>query len=79
MTIFYRLHGFGVKLSGLRRYGRHLTSADSLAWSYAGRRVNPCPHTGAMSCANCLPYAEAWRRHVTDTVTAGAAQMTLDL
>ncbi len=36
------LHGFGVKTSGLTRYGHLLTSADSLAWSYAGRRVPGC-------------------------------------
>jgi len=74
-----RLHGFGVKVSGLRRYGRHLASADSLAWSYNGRRITPCPHTGAVSCANCLPHAEAWRRHVTTTMTNTAAQLVLEL
>jgi hypothetical protein len=61
-----RLHGFGIKTSGFRRYGWCLTSADSLAWSYRGRRINPCPHTGAMSCANCLPHALAWRAQVVD-------------
>jgi hypothetical protein len=55
------LHGFGVKADGLRRYGWCLRSADSMAWSYAGRRVAPCPHGRAVSCANCLPHAMAWR------------------
>lgn len=48
------LHGFGVKLDGLRRYGWCLRSADSMAWSYGGRRTRPCPHTGAQACNNCL-------------------------
>lgn len=61
-----RLHGFGVKGDGIRRYGWALTSADSMAWSAAGRRVRPCSHcrTGRqpVSCANCLPFALEWRR-----------------
>lgn len=58
------LHGFGVKSSGLRRYGAYLTSADSMAWSRRGRNIRPCPHTGAASCSNCLPHALAWRARV---------------
>ncbi len=60
------LHGFGVKVSGFRRYGWCLTSADSLAWSYAGRRINPCPHGTAANCANCLTHALTWRATVVD-------------
>ena len=60
------LHGFGIKVSGFRRYGWCLKSADSLAWSYRGRRIRPCPHTGAVSCANCRPHALAWRATVVD-------------
>lgn len=56
-----RLHGFGVKGDGIRRYGWCLRSADSMAWSYRGRRINPCPHGTAGSCANCLPHALEWR------------------
>jgi hypothetical protein len=33
----YRLHGFGVKVSALRRYAAYFSSADSLAWSYQAR------------------------------------------
>lgn len=55
------LHGFGVKNLGLRRYGTFLHSADSMAWSYNGRYIRPCPHTGSVSCANCKPHALAWR------------------
>lgn len=57
-----RLHGFGVKQAGIRRYGWMLESADSMAWSYRGRFVRPCPHTaGRSSCAHCLPHALEWR------------------
>lgn len=70
-----RLHGFGVKILGLRRYGHLLASADSLAWSEdARRKQRPMPGCPAhrpgcpprccahhANCANCLRYALAWR------------------
>ncbi|MFD9948759.1 hypothetical protein, partial [Nonomuraea sp. NPDC059022] len=65
------LHGFGVKLSGLRRYGRYLTTADSMAWSYAGRRTpTQCGSTRHKSEANCLIYALAWHARVQDAADA---------
>lgn len=33
-----RMHGFGVKLSGLTAYSGSLTSSDSMAWSFEARR-----------------------------------------
>jgi hypothetical protein len=68
-----RLHGFGVKTSGLRSYGQHLASADSLAWSFGGRYAGPCQHQKPgrkqqpASEANCLPYALEWRQAVLRT------------
>jgi hypothetical protein len=63
-----RLHGFGVKTEGLRRYGRHLASADSMAWSLRGRYVRGCRHRTAgrvpVSEANCLSFAREWRHQV---------------
>jgi len=57
------LHGFGVKTGGLHLYGHLLTSADSMAWSYAARRAPALPGcTGHKNCANCLTYATWWRR-----------------
>ena len=56
------LHGFGVKGGGLRAYGHLLGSADSMAWSYRGRRIRPCPHRGVTSCANCFDHALEWRK-----------------
>jgi hypothetical protein len=60
-----RLHGFGVKTLGLRRYGPHLVSADSLAWSFRGRSAG-LHGEGALcggahrSCANCYDWAHQW-------------------
>jgi hypothetical protein len=60
-----RLHGFAVKTLGLARYGHLLASADSLAWSVAARRGNPLAAcTTHRNCANCLPYALAWRNRL---------------
>ncbi|HEY6416801.1 MAG TPA: hypothetical protein VIX41_11200, partial [Acidimicrobiales bacterium] len=55
------LHGFGVKAYGLARYGSFLSSADSMAWSYWGRRTRPCPVRGTGSCSHCRHFALAWR------------------
>ena len=53
-----RLHGFGIKTTGLGQYGHLLASADSMAWSYAARRAPALPGcTGHRNCANCLTYA----------------------
>lgn len=60
-----RLHGFGFKTLGLQRVGHLMASADSLAWSSHARRRPPMPgHTTHKNCANCLPYALAWRDRV---------------
>ena len=55
-----RLHGFGVKISGLKLYGEKLTSADSMAWSYRGRHVTGC-EPSHKSEANCRTFARQWR------------------
>jgi hypothetical protein len=60
-----RLHGFGVKLDGLRTYGHLLASADSMAGSYgARRRVGRCPHGVVAWEANCPQWARQWRGDV---------------
>lgn len=57
-----RTHGFGIKVTGLKAYGHHLASADSMAWSYAARkrklRLSGCTHD---RCNNCLKWALKWR------------------
>ncbi len=61
------LHGFGVKTLGLTRYADQLETADSMAWSFDGRRSEPMAGcTGHKNCANCLRYALAWRDRVLD-------------
>ena len=73
-----RLHGFGVKTGGLHLYGHRLTSADSMAWSYAARRAPALPGcTGHKNCANCLTYATRWRAGVLGRYTARGHQGSL--
>lgn len=62
-----KLHGFGLKSLGLADYGRWITSADSLAWSYNARRHPPIEGHSHKSCANCPEWALRWR----DRVLAG--------
>ena len=66
-----KLHGFGVKISGMKRYGEMLESSDSLAWSFGARyskrhctthKLNPT----TKNCANCLEYALEWRQKVVN-------------
>lgn len=64
-----KLHGFGVKTEGVRKYGRYLVSADSMAWSMRGRHVTGCAHRRpsqrpVSSEANCIHFARQWRDHV---------------
>jgi hypothetical protein len=64
-----RLHGFGVKTSGLSRYGQYLASADSMAWSFRGRYVHGCRHRREgqrtpVSEANCPQFARQCRRRL---------------
>jgi hypothetical protein len=66
-----RIHAFGVKVSGLRSYGRHLASSDSLAWSFAARHEPRLPGcVGHRTCANCPRYAFAWRYRVLASIAA---------
>jgi hypothetical protein len=55
------LHGFGVKSGGINKYGKALASADSMAWSFGGRRIFPCPQSDRANCANCRHHALEWR------------------
>ena len=71
-----RIHGFGVKISGLREYGDVMVSADSMAWSFAARKSPPLAGCSHKSCANCRKYAMGWRARVV-AVASGPAQMRL--
>lgn len=59
-----RLHGFGVKMLGVRRYGVELASSDSLAWSYNARKNPPMAGCSHRSCANCKRWALRWRERL---------------
>lgn len=74
------IHGFGVKKQGLDRYGAHLNTADSMAWSYDARRsarLDGC--VGHMNCANCLTFALQWRQRVLDSLEEPKAAIQLTL
>jgi len=65
-----RLHGFGVKTGGLGRYGRHLVSCDSLAWSFRARYRPPMRGHRHATCVNCLRFALAHRRVLLRSVVS---------
>lgn len=58
-------HGFGMKTTGLARYGALLGSADSMAWSMAARRsrIRLDGHTH-QTCSHCPEFALMWRHKV---------------
>lgn len=76
-TAGLRLHGFGCKTRAIQRYGHLLASADSMAWSYGGRYIKPCPVRGVASCAHCLHYALQWRDNVVQHIGTLPAAPTL--
>jgi hypothetical protein len=69
-----RPHCFGMKKAGLIRSAGYVTSADSLAWSFAARRRPPLP--GCLGthrhCGNCLDYALRWRVRLLDAIDLDA-------
>lgn len=73
-----KLHGYGCKAGAVERYGWMLASADSMAWSYGGRRRGTCTHLKSR-CASCLHWALAWREQVIATTSSGATQMAMPL
>lgn len=70
-----RIHAFGVKSDGLKRYGQLLASADSMAWSYVARRrkikLDGC--IGHENCANCIRFAMKWRNDLVESTCSEAA------
>lgn len=76
-----RVHGFGVKTTGLGQYGELLTSADSLAWSYAARRSAPLPECRGRhaTCSNCPTYALRWRTEMLAGTRTAPADLQLSL
>jgi hypothetical protein len=73
-----RLHGFGVKTAGARLYAPDLLSADSMSWSYRGRKVPGCSPSHA-SEANCARFALTWRSRLLDAAHTESRQLALDI
>ena len=73
-----RLHGFGVKTAGARLYAPDLLSADSMSWSYRGRKVPGCSPSHA-SEANCARSALTWRSRLLDAAHTEGRQLALDI
>ena len=71
-----KLHGFGVKITGLAAYGHLIQSADSMAWSFDARRKPRMVGHSHKNCANCLPFAEAWYQRVTTTTVTQSSPYT---
>ena len=88
----YRLHGFGVSITGLRRIGHLLASSDSQAWSRTARteriRLPGCRHHSRpdpagvrhpTGCRNCFRYALHYREQVLDAVRLAATRARHDM
>jgi hypothetical protein len=70
-----RLHCFGFKSRGLAATHNVITSADSMAWSFAARRSPPLPGcVGHKHCGNCLVYAEQWYQKILSQIGAAAGR-----
>lgn len=67
------LHGFGLKILGLRRSAGLLASADSLAWSRRARFEEPLAGCRHSSCANCIRYALGWRDMVVEVANPSSS------
>jgi hypothetical protein len=71
----YKLHGFGLKSSGLARAEDALASSDSMTWSFVARRLAPLPQCrGHASCANCLRFALLWRHQLLERLAQREAE-----
>jgi len=82
-----RLHGFGIKITGLKAVGHLLSSSDSMAWSFGARvskillpecqellRDNPKSHK---NCANCHRYAVKWYHQVLNAIGADPCSQSI--
>lgn len=79
-----RLHGFGVKLSGLTAAAEELESADSTAWSYHIQRKtlpgdrNWCGSPHHEKCSTCPLYARHWYDGVVGRFLAERADREIE-
>jgi hypothetical protein len=69
-----KLHAFGLKTTAFKDADvvRNLWSADSLAWSFWGRKNNPLPCEvcirNTFSCQNCYVCAEIWLKRLQEVI-----------
>lgn len=60
-----KVHGFGVKTTGLLKRHMNFHSADSFAWSFGARkRLGLCPHGAVKWETNCPHRAMDWREDI---------------
>jgi hypothetical protein len=68
-----KVHALGFKKPGLKRSGRYLASADSMAWSFEARMLpekNRCRDDATHRvCNNCYEYAWKWLNQLHEEVT----------
>lgn len=69
----YRLHAFGAKVLGLRRYADAIASSDSAAWSYRGRFLPGCTPSHR-SESNCLRFAMDWHDRLLATLNSRSTE-----
>jgi len=60
------LHGFGLKTTALKEVSTNIASADSMAWSFAGRRI-PNPSGKTKNLANDYGYMMKWYNTLKDS------------
>lgn len=72
-----RLHGFGFKITGLRKAAHLLYSSDSLAWSLNATNRAPMPGCTHKHCGNCPKYAIAWRNRMLNSLPEYRQLLTL--
>ncbi|MEU5748286.1 hypothetical protein ABZ804_22440 [Streptomyces sp. NPDC047726] len=72
-----RLHGFGYKMTGLRKVSHLLYSSDSMAWSLNAINREPTPGCTHKSCSSCPKYARAWRNQMLNSLPDDHQLLTL--
>lgn len=69
-----KLHGYGVKVGGIRRCGQKFVSTDSQSWSKDALHNPPLPGHTHQHCVSCIDWAFAWyQRLLTSTIRTLAA------
>jgi len=63
----FKLHAFGLSITGLKDNHQSLVSSDSMVWSFIARKrkikLANCDYEHVI-CNNCLQFAKKWRKDV---------------